>query len=412
MTGNLSKYAPRMASKGWQVVFAGMGVNLALGILYAWSIFAKFLTDELGWTATSSQLPFMIACGVFALCMIPGGRMQDKIGPRFMIMAAAIFAGLGWIGSSFFLSVAGLSIFFGIFFGTAMGFGYSSATPPAIKWFGPEKRGMVTGLVVSGFGVAAVYAAPLSSFLLNTLGLYTTFLILGVSFFLVVIILAQFISNPPSGYLPGSAVSNLPKSNEKAVSQQREYEWYEMLKTRQFYLLWLMFSFGSLGGLMIIGQLSRIALEQANVTLGFILVAILAVFNASGRIFGGIMLDKIGRTPTMFIIFIAQALNFMFFSTYTSLVPLLIGTIVAGLCYGACLSVFPATTANLFGVKNLGINYGLVFLAWGAGGVFGGLIGGQVRDLTGTYLFAYLIAAALCLAGAALAFLIKPLPNK
>ena len=410
-TGNVLMYAPGMASKGWQVAFAGLGVNLALGILYAWSIFAKFLTDELGWTATSSQLPYMIACGVFALCMIPGGRIQDKIGPRFMIMAAAIFAGIGLIGSSFFLSIAGLSIFFGIFFGTAMGLGYSSTTPPAIKWFGPEKRGLITGLVVSGFGVAAVYAAPLSSFLLNSLGLYTTFLILGVSFSIIIIILAQFISNPPSGYLPAAALSNRSKSNEKEKGQKREYEWYEMIKTRQFYLLWLMFCFGSLAGLMIIGQLSSIALEQANVTLGFILVAILAIFNASGRIFGGIMFDKIGRTPTMLIIFIAQALNFMFFSMYTSLVPLLLGTIVAGFCYGACLSVFPATTANLFGVKNLGINYGLVFVAWGAGGVFGGLIGGQVRDLTGTYLFAYLIAAALCLAGAALAFLVKPLPS-
>ncbi len=104
-----------------------------------------------------------------------------------------------------------------------------------------------------------------------------------------------------------------------------------------------------------------------------------------------------------------QGINFLLFSTYGSLPTLLIGTIVAGFCYGACLSVFPATTADLFGVKNLGVNYGFVFLAWGAGGVFGGLIGGQVRDLTGGYFAAYLIAAVLCLLGAALTFLIKPI---
>ena len=393
------------------MTFAGLGVNLALGILYAWSVFAKFLRDDLGWTATQSQLPYMIACGVFAMLMVPGGRIQDKIGPRFVIMGAAVFTGLGLFGSSFFLSVTGLSIFFGIFFGMAIGMGYSSTTPPAIKWFGAEKRGLVTGLVVSGFGVAAVYAAPLSSLLLNSFGLPATFAIFGASFFILVMVLAQFITNPPQGYLPALPSTRFPGVKTKKSGPQREFEWYEMLRTPQFYILWFMFCFGALAGLMVIGQLSSIALEQAGITLGFVLVAILAIFNAGGRIIGGIMFDKIGRTLTLLIIFVAQGLNFLFFSTYGSLTTLLLGTIVAGFCYGACLSVFPATTAALFGVKNLGVNYGFVFLAWGAGGVFGGLIGGQVRDLTGDYFAAYLTAAVLCLIGAALTFLIKPIPK-
>jgi MFS transporter, OFA family, oxalate/formate antiporter len=184
-----------------------------------------------------------------------------------------------------------------------------------------------------------------------------------------------------------------------------------MLRTPQFYIIWFIFCFGALAGLMVIGQLSSIALEQAGITLGFLLVAILAIFNAGGRIIGGVMFDKIGRTPTLLIIFLGQGLNFLLFNTYSSLSTLLFGTMVAGFCYGACLSVFPAATAALFGVKNLGVNYGFVFLAWGAGGVFGGLIGGQVRDLTGGYFAAYLIAAVLCLIGAFLVFLIKPAPT-
>lgn len=399
------------AKKGWQVAFAGMGVNLALGLLYAWSVFAKFLRDDLGWTATQSQLPYMIACGVFAVLMVPGGRIQDKIGPRYVIMAAAVFAGLGLIGSSFSLNVAGLTIFFGIFFGMAIGMGYSSTTPPAIKWFGPEKRGLVTGLVVSGFGVAAVYAAPLANVLVNAFGLAITFFIFGISFFIIVLILSRFIKNPPRGYIPPLSPAIITGIKEKETALQREFEWYEMLRTPQFYILWFMFCFGSLAGLMVIGQLSSIALEQAGITLGFVLVAILAIFNAVGRIAGGLMFDKIGQTLTLFIIFVAQGVNFLLFNTYGSLSTLLLGTIVAGFCYGACLSVFPATTAGLFGVRNLGINYGLVFLAWGAGGVFGGLIGGQVRDLTGSYFAAYIIAAALCLLGAALTFLLKPIPG-
>lgn len=393
-------------NKGWQVTFAGMGINLALGILYSWSIIAQYLKDVMGWTAISSQIPYMIACGIFAILMVPGGRMQDKLGPRVVIIASAIFAGVGLIGSSFFLSITGLAIFFGVFFGTAMGLGYSSTTPPAIKWFGVQQRGLVTGLVVSGFGLASVYAAPLSSSLLSSMGMSTTFMILGIAFMVIILVLVQFVSNPPDNYIPEGTNSVTIKKKEQDSSGQ-EFEWYEMIRRPQFYIIWFMFCFGALAGLMVIGQLSSIALEQANLSLGFLLVAVLAIFNASGRILGGVMFDKIGRTSTLLIIFTLQAVNFLFFSTYNTLILLLIGTIVAGFCYGACLSVFPAMTAGLFGVKNLGVNYGLVFVAWGAGGVFGGLIGGLVRDLTGTYFSAYLIAALLCIAGIVLTFFIK-----
>lgn len=393
-------------NKGWQVAFAGMGINLALGILYSWSIIAQFLREMMGWTATGSQLPYMVACGIFAVLMVPGGRLQDKLGPRLVLTASAIFAGLGLIGSSFFLNVSGLIVFFGILFGAAIGLGYSSTTPPAVKWFGPQKRGLVTGLVVSGFGLASVYAAPLTRSLLLSVGISTTFLILGIVFLIVILLLAQLISNPPENYVPEERPLHLPQKREQERIQE-EFEWYEMLKRPQFYLIWLMFCFGSLAGLMIIGQLSSIALEQANIALGFVLVAVLAVFNAGGRILGGIMYDKIGQTSTLFIIFSLQAINFLCFGMYRSLILLLIGTIVTGLCYGACLSVFPAMTASLFGVKNLGVNYGLVFVAWGVGGVFGGLIGGLVRDLTGTYLTAYLFAAFLCIIGTLMAFFIK-----
>lgn len=405
-------------NRGWIVTFAGTGINLALGLLYSWSVIAGFLRENLGWSATETQIPYMIACGVFALLMVPGGRIQDRIGPRTVIMAAALFAGIGMIASSFFMTVAGLSIFFGVFFGTAMGLGYASATPPAIKWFGPEKRGLVTGLVVSGFGCASVYSAPLANSLVTSFGLERTFLILGVAFFVVIMVLAQFMADPPAGYVPASVNTGQGKgtkgmdkgkgTQEKGRTLKVDFEWKEMVKTPQFYLLWLMFCFGSLAGLMVIGQLSSIALDQAGIELGFILVALLAVFNAGGRIVAGIMSDKLGRTNTMLIIFAAQALNFLLFNTYTSMVPLIIGTAVAGFCYGSCLSVFPASTADLFGVKNLGVNYGLVFTSWGAGGVFGGLIGGMVRDITGTYLTAYLIAAGLCIVAAVLTFVTKP----
>lgn len=409
-TSTVSPYElPKILNKGWRVTFAGTGVNLALGILYSWSIIAGFLRSNMGWSAFNTQLPYMIACGVFALIMVPGGRIQDQVGPKKVIMAAALLAGLGLIGSTYFLSPVGLSIFFGVFFGAAIGLGYSSTTPPAMKWFGSHKRGLITGIVVSGFGLASVYSAPLANTLINRYGLSHSFLILGISFVIVIMILAQFIMNPPRGYVPPGATraSKASAEEKKSVTTLSDFEWYEMCKTPQFYILWFMFCFGSLAGLMIIGQLASIAQEQSGVALGFILVAVLAVFNAGGRISGGMMFDSIGAKKTLMIIFAAQALNFLLFGIYNNLYLLLIGTVIAGFCYGACLAVFPSITANLFGVKNLGINYGLVFTAWGAGGVFGGLLGGMVRDTTGTYLFAYLASAALCLLGVILVFFLK-----
>lgn len=386
-------------NRGWHVAIAGTGVNLALGILYSWSVIAGYLRTDFGWTAMQSQIPYMVACGVFALLMVPGGRLQDRFGPRVVVAIAAVFAGIGLMGSAWFLSVIGLTIFFGCLFGTAMGLGYSSTTPPAMKWFGAHKRGLITGIVVSGFGLASLYAAPLTNSLIGRFGLGQTFLVLGIAFFLVILMLSWFIKNPPADYTPPAAPVAPTDKRPTPRPLEGDMHWRQLLREPSFYMLWLMFCFASLAGLMVIGQLASIAYEQAGLALGFILVALLAIFNASGRIVGGVLFDRWGRTAILVGMFIAQALNFILFTFYTSPVTLILGTVIAGSCYGACLAVFPATTASLFGVRNLGMNYGLIFTAWGAGGVFGGLIGGLVRDWTGSYLNAYMIAAALCVLG-------------
>ena len=397
------------SKQAWLVTFSGTGVNLTLGIIYSWSIIAAYLRDTQGWSAMDSQLPYMITCSIFALLMVPAGRIQDTLGPKVALIASAFFAGVGLIGSGFFISVVGLSICFGIFFGSAMGLGYSSATPPAIKWFRPEKRGLIAGIVVSGAGLASVYTAPLTNFLLGRYDLSNTFIILGITFFFVIIIMAQIIKNPPADYIPPSTPSQdtLTHGLTKELNYKVDFQWQEMLKTPQFYLLWLIFCFGSLAGLMIIGQLSSIVFDQSGLALGFILVALLAIFNAVGRIVAGALFDKLGRTYSLVIILTLQAVNFLLFGTYDTITLLVIGTMVAGFSYGACLSIFPAATAMLYGVKNIGVNYGLLYTSWGAGGVFGGLIGGLVRDYTGSYNTAFLIASALCAAGVILSLLIK-----
>jgi MFS transporter, OFA family, oxalate/formate antiporter len=399
-----------MYRRGWTVTMAGLGVNLMLGVLYAWGVISAALIDQLGWSATVSQIPYMVACAIFALSMVPGGRLQDRLGPRPIIMAAAGLAGIGFLMSGLFLTPVGLTLFFGIVFGMGMGMGYAAPTPAAVKWFSPAKRGLISGLVVSGFGLAPLYIAPLTNYLLAEFGLQRTFFILGIGFFTLIMTLAQFIKNPPAGYIPEGVD---PKEEERkkilthTTPQKVDYEWHEVLKTKQFYQLWTMFCFGTFAGLLIIGQLSKIGIEQAGMTNAYMLVGIYAIFNCAGRIGCGIISDKIGRMRTMFIMFLLQVTVYVFFPSFNTPILLIMGVSIVGFTFGGMLTLFPATTVDYFGVKNFGINYGMVITAWGIGGVFGPLLGGIVRDLTGTYAISYVVSGGLSAAGAIMTLFTK-----
>jgi OFA family oxalate/formate antiporter-like MFS transporter len=394
--------------RGWQVTFAGLGINLSLGVLYSWAMFADALqTEQFGWSATQTQIPYMVACAVFAFLMVPGGRLQDKLGPKPVLTAAAALTAVGFFMSGTILSVFGLSIFFGIMFGSAMGFGYAATTPPAIKWFGAHQRGLVSGIVVSGFGLAGIYAAPLAGYLINQFGLKATFYILGAVFSAAIFLCARFIDNPPAGYVTAEPVS-LTKSKKKS-SAENDYDWKEMIRTPQFFSLWIMFCFGTFAGLLIIGQLKRIGMEQASLTpsAAMLLVVLYAIFNFAGRISCGIISDKMDRRMTLVAIFLLQVVSFVFFARFTTTLTIFIGTAAVAFAFGGMLSLFPTIACDYFGLKNMGLNYGLIFTAWGAGGVFGPLLGGLVRDTTGAYNMSYAVAAALSGVGMLLALATK-----
>ncbi len=259
--------------------------------------------------------------------------------------------------------------------------------------------------MVSGFGLASVYIAPTTKTLLLSLGINRTFLVLGVAFFIVTVLLAQLLKNPPAGYVP----AGMPAPKAAAASAQKhDYDWHEMLKTPQFYLLWIMYAFASFAGLMIIGHMAKIATKQLpGIDLGFILVAVLAIGNAGGRIIAGMISDKLGRTRTMLIVFLSQAAVMALLAKADTFVLLLAAAAAVGFNYGANLSLFPSTTADYFGTKNLGVNYGLVFTAWGVGGVFGSMVAGKIVDITGTYYMAYTVAAILCVTAGAITFITK-----
>lgn len=388
--------------RGWVVAAAGFGINLALGVLYSWSIFAKQLTADWGWSTGRSSLPYAVAVAVFALVLVFGGRAQDRLGPRLVATLGGALVGTGLLLSALatpetaWPMVAG----FGVLTGSGIALGFVSTFPAAAKWFPPRRRGLVTGLVVSGFGIASVYIAPLTDWLLRTFGITSTFTMLGGGFFVATVALAQLIRNPPLGYsvAPVRAIEipDTPAHPHPSHEPEAEYEWHEMVRTRQFVLLWLMYGLTAFAGIMIIGHMAKITQAQLGLDLGFLLVAVLAIGNAAGRVVAGVVSDRIGAVSTMSIVFTLQAVVVALLGLADTTLALSVAAFIIGFNYGADLSLFPVVITEYFGQANQGVNYGLVFTSWGVGGVFGSMVAGVIVDRTGTYGPAFLLASAMC----------------
>ncbi|ABS25909.1 OFA family MFS transporter [Anaeromyxobacter sp. Fw109-5] len=393
-----------MSRRGWIVVLAGTGLNLALGILYAWSVFSKQLVETVerggyGWSKTAATLPYTVAIACFALMMVPAGRLQDKLGPRIIASAGAVLTGLGLVVASFATAEQTWPalVGFGLMGGTGFGLGYSATTPAAVKWFPPAKKGLITGIVVGGFGIAPVYIAPLSKNLIAAYGVSGAFRILGVAFLVTATICAQLVANPAAPLSPAKAAA------KAGVGPDRT--WREMIRTPAFWSLYVQYACAATAGLMIIGHMAKIVAVQSgnSIQAGFVFVALLAVFNASGRIIAGIISDYIGRVVTIGLVCVMQAVAMMFFANFSTIATFILGSAVVGFSYGACLSLFPATAADNWGTKNLGLNYGILFTAWGVGGVLGPTLAGRIADQTGSYAGAYGMAAVLLLVAVVLA---------
>ena len=399
-----------VAHHGWRVVFAGTGINLALGVLYTWSVFKKNIPAEWGWQELTLW-PYAVACLVFCLIMVPAGRMQDKLGPRLVATIGGVLVGAGLIMASQSESLMAYIIGFGVLAGAGFGFGYASATPPAVKWFPAAKTGMIAGIVVSGFGLASVYIAPLAAALMKAYGIQTTELVFGIAFLVVVCGLAQLLKPPPKGYVPRGTPK--PKPGAENGKKKENFSPGEMLGTWQFYLLWFMFACGSGAGLMIIGILAPMAKDQAGLDLGFLLVAALAIGNGGGRILAGMASDKIGRKTTMCICFVMQAILIVLLSQATkgsalaNTAVLAVVSALVGANYGANLSLFPSATKDYYGLKNFGMNYGLVFTAWGVGGFVLAIVASFIRQATDSFNFAYYGSAALLVIAAVASLTLK-----
>ncbi len=392
-------------TSGRQVVAAGLGINLALGILYAYSMLAA----DIAVLFPGSGDPYATACLAFAVSMIVGGKMQDKVGPRAIAFLGGLLVGIGFLVCSQSSSYWGWVIGFGVLAGTGIGFGYSAATPPALKWFSPAKTGLIAGIVVSGFGIAPVYLAPVCQYLLGHYGLHTTMMILGVAFIVIVCTMSLLLINPPTGFVP--VAQHSPEAGEKKICVDATP--IQMLKERRFYILWLIFFVGAGAGLMVIGSVAGIA-RQSMGEMAFIAVAVMAIGNAAGRVVAGLMSDKIGRATTLILLLALQsALMFVAVRVVSNedsgaLLVTLVATFI-GFNYGSNLSLFPSFIKDYWGTKNYGTNYGILFSAWGVGAFVLVKLSSVLKAVHGGMESSFILAGILLLIGTVLAISLLPL---
>ena len=361
-------------AEGWKVVAGGVLINLMLGVTYTWSVFAGPLVEKFGWSQTEVQLAFSVMLASFALSMIPAGMLIDRRGPRAVALAGGLLLAAGFIATGLFAQTPLLLyITYGLVAGAGVGLAYGTPISAGMKWF-EKGKGLVSGIIVFGFGFGSLLLAPVAKELIVTQGIQQAFLLLGVVFAAVISLGAMLLRNPPE-YKPAALA--------------RGFGAFGILKKREFWLLWAMFALSSAAGLMVIGNLATFAKLSFTATHGMnaddafslaaLAVGVLAVFNGAGRIFAGWLSDRIGRTKTMLLMFGIQAVAVASIVAAGSLSPWMLFAVmcIVGLCFGANFSLFPAATADYFGTSNSGVNYGLVFTAYG----FGGIVGPQLMAM-------------------------------
>jgi len=370
-------------------------MNLALGTLYAWSIFVAPLEKEFGWKRADTSTVFGIAVVVFALSFIVAGRLQDKFGPFRISLIGGILVSLGFFLCSYTHSLNWLYVCFGVIGGLGNGFGYATPIPVMAKWF-PDKRGLAVGLAVGGYGGGSAIFGPLANLqLIPKYGVHTTFQILGGIFLVMTVLGAFLLKNPPAGYKPAGWT---PAPAAKAAATTYDFAPGEVLRTPTFYFMWVAYALGSLAGLMVISQLVPFAksMKIPSEALQTLTIFIGAIGNASGRILSGWFSDAIGRLNVLrLMIAISMIAMPVLYLVGGNVALLYVAVFVVYWCYGTQLSVNASTTADFWGTKNAGINYGMLFTAWGVAGYFGAKIGGQMYDKYKNYQMAFYTAGVL-----------------
>jgi OFA family oxalate/formate antiporter-like MFS transporter len=391
----------------WSIAVAGVIIQIALGAVYAWSVFRIPLTKVFGWTISQVTLTFTIAILTLGFASFIGGLWMRRSGPRVV----AIVAGILYGGGVFLASFSGghlywLYISYGILGGFGIGLGYIVPVATLVKWF-PDRRGMITGIAVAGFGAGALITAPIASRLIVSIGVLKTFAVLGIAYLVCVTVPALFMKDPPADFRPAGWVPSAAQQRQRST---KTYTLGEAMRTWQWYGLWALLFLNTSAGISIISQAAPMAQEITGVTAAVAagLVGIISIANGAGRFLWAWFSDLIGRRWVFLSMFVVQAVLFFFLPKIQSFSAFTFFCFVILLCYGGGFGTMPAFAADYFGAENVGSIYGLMLTAWGFAGVLGPTLIANIRQSTGHYSHALYVIAGIMLCSAAIPLIVRP----
>jgi MFS transporter, OFA family, oxalate/formate antiporter len=390
----------------WVIAIAGVFLQIALGAVYAWSVFRVPLAKQFGWSISEVTLTFTISIFVLGFAAFFGGLWLNRKGPRVVALTGGVLYGLGIFLASFSHKLSWLYLTYGVIGGIGLGLGYIVPVAVLVKWF-PDRRGLITGIAVGGFGAGALITAPVATRLIQSVGVLSTFAYLGIAYLIVTVIAGLFMQNPPDGWKP---VGWTPTATETSHRAGHDFTLSEALKTWQWYALWLLLFLNTCAGISIISQEAPLFQEEAGVTAAVAasMVGLASIGNAVGRVFWAWISDLITRRATFFVMFAAQILLFWFLPNIATAWFLTIVTFVVLMCYGGGFGTMPAFAADYFGPKNVGPIYGLMLTAWGFASVFGPLLIAHMRETAGSYRGALHVIAGIMAISALLPILVRP----
>jgi OFA family oxalate/formate antiporter-like MFS transporter len=391
----------------WTIALAGVFMQLALGAVYAWSVFRTPLANQFGWSISQVTLTFTVSIFVLGIAAFFGGLWLNRQGPRIVAVTGGALYGLGVFLASFSANrLWWLYLSYGLIGGIGLGFAYIVPVAVLVKWF-PDRRGLITGIAVGGFGAGALITAPVATRLIASVGVLNTFAYLGIAYLLVTVVAGSFMRNPPDGWRPEGWTPTPSQTSQRAG---HDYTLGEALKTWQFYALWLLLFLNTCAGISIISQEAPIFQELTAVTAATAagMVGLASIGNAVGRVFWAWVSDLITRRATFAIMFVVQALLFWLYPSIATVTLMTIVTFVVLMCYGGGFGTMPAFAADYFGSKNVGPIYGLMLTAWGFASAFGPLFIAHMREVDGSYRAALHVIAAVMAVSILLPIVVSP----
>jgi MFS transporter, OFA family, oxalate/formate antiporter len=387
----------------WGIAVAAVIMQICLGAVYGWSVFKIPLMRTEHWSETQVQLNFTLAILFLGVGTIIGGLWQDRKGPRVVASVAGLVYGIGYLLAAVFTtnhSLNGLYLAYGVLTGLGMGMGYICPVATLVKWF-PERRGLMTGVAVCGYGAGALVMSPIAARLIIAHSVAYTFAALGIVYLIVVVAAAQFYANPPAGWRPAGWE---PRSAVARAATTYDYSVKEAMGTWQFWLLWAMLFLNVSAGIMIISQASPMAQQMVGMTAlaAASMVGLISIFNGLGRVFWAWVSDHIGRARVYFLLYLIQVVIFFALPRIHNLTAFSIAFAIIGLCYGGGFGTMPSFTADFFGPKFMGGIYGIILLAWGAAAIPSPIMIARLHQATGRfdtsiYVVAVVLACSLVL---------------